>query len=336
MNNFQIEPFVPAAGFRNAHAQTVAGGLLRRHNGVSFSRVRLDTPDGDFVDVDLAEVNGRSPFNTPSHTPIVLLLHGLEGSARRGYACETYRQLAQQGIRAVGLNYRSCSGEMNKTTRFYHAGATDDVDLVTNWLAKSFPDAPIGLVGFSLGANLLLKYLGECGKNSLVSAAVAVSPPFDLALGAKALANGNGRIYVPRFIKSLREKVMAKQAQLAPLVDVSRIHQVRTLHQFDDWFTAPLHGFQNADDYYRQNSSAQYMPAIATPTLLLRADDDPFFDQCDIPYQVINQNPYLLAGFSPHGGHVGFMGGHWPLAPVWWAERQAARFMAHFLGNGSL
>lgn len=329
-NTFQPTPFTPARSLRNPHQQTIAGGLLRHSRGVGFQRQRLTTPDGDFVDVDLAVVNGRSPYHYPANTPIVLLLHGLEGDARRSYAAELYRQLAQRGLRAAGLNYRSCSGELNRTTRFYNAGATDDVTLTLNWLRATFPDAPIGAVGVSLGANLLLKYLGESGQQALAQAGVAISPPFDLALGADALESGNGRVYVPRFIHSLRQKVLAKTDQLTGLVDVDRIHEVRTIRQFDEWFTGPLHGYRDAADYYRQNSSAQFLPDIVAPTLLIRADDDPFFDNADIPYRAINSNPKVQAAFVTHGGHVGFMAGSLR-APVWWAETQAARFLAHSL-----
>ena len=251
-------------------------------------------------------------------------------NARRSYAAELYRQLARRGIRAAGLNYRSCSGELNRTNRFYNAGATEDVALTLDWLAATFPRAPIGATGVSLGANMLLKYMGEMGESSRVRAGVAVSPPFDLLLGAGALERGYGRIYVPRFIRSLRQKVLAKADELSGLVDVARIDEVRTIRQFDDWFTAPLHGYRDADDYYRRNSSAQFLPDIAAPTLLIRADDDPFFDNADIPYRAIDRNPNLQAAFVTHGGHVGFMAGSLH-APLWWAETQAARFLAQRL-----
>jgi predicted alpha/beta-fold hydrolase len=159
-NSFQIDPFQPAKSMANCHMQTFLGRIAPRQEGVVFQRHRLDTPDGDFIDIDIPEVAGHLPGDD---APVVLLLHGLEGNARKGYACETYRQLAQRNIRAVGMNYRSCSGVINRTYRAYHAGATEDVDLVVKTLTNWYPNVPLGAIGFSLGGNLLLKYLGEQG-----------------------------------------------------------------------------------------------------------------------------------------------------------------------------
>ena len=162
----EIEPFQPAWGATNPHAQTILANAVRSIGGVQFQRKRLDTPDGDFVDLDFAYVNRYRWLWTEIGTeaPIVLAIHGLEGDARRGYMCEIYKQLAAHGIRSVGLNFRSCSGEMNRTTRMYHSGATYDVELAINWLSEQFPGVPLGLVGFSLGANVVLKYMGESGE----------------------------------------------------------------------------------------------------------------------------------------------------------------------------
>ena len=208
--NFNPEPYRPSRLWLNPHAQTVLANSLRDMNGISYRRVRLDTPDGDFLDLDFATVPG---IELGHDTPLVLLLHGLEGSARRSYASETYRQLAQRGVRAVGMNFRSCSGELNRTSKLYHAGKTDDVGFVISWLDNLFPHAAKGLVGFSLGANTLLKYLGEQGEESPIQAAAAVSPPFDLARIARTFHLGSGRPYAARFMKSLRHKAL-NHAQL--------------------------------------------------------------------------------------------------------------------------
>lgn len=161
---FSVETFRPSRLWLNPHAQTVLANSLRSTNGVAYRRVRLDTADGDFLDLDFASVPG---IELDRRAPLVLLLHGLEGNARRSYASETYRQLARQGVRAVGMNFRSCSGELNRTNTLYHAGKTDDVALVVQWLDSVFPMAAKGMIGFSLGANMLLKYLGEQGKTHL-------------------------------------------------------------------------------------------------------------------------------------------------------------------------
>ena len=195
--DFTPQPYRPSRLWLNPHAQTVLANTQRDMNGISYRRVRLDTPDGDFLDLDFASIPG---IELDHDAPLVLLLHGLEGSARRSYASETYRQLAQRGVRAVGMNFRSCSGEMNRTSKMYHAGKTDDVATVIDWLDDLFPRAAKGLVGFSLGGNMLLKYLGEQGADTPIQAAAAVSPPFDLARIARTFHLGSGRPYAARFM----------------------------------------------------------------------------------------------------------------------------------------
>ena len=295
--------------------------------GLFFRRVRLDTPDGDFLDIDFPVIPGAQ-FSPQS--PLVLLLHGLEGNARRGYAHELYKNLALFGIRAVGLNYRSCSGEINRTPRLYHSGATDDVEFVVDWLALQFPDAALGVVGFSLGANLLLKYLGEQRSNTPIQAATAVSPPFDLLRGAQEFETGIGRRYAQRFLQDLQKKTKNHAHIIGHKVDLERVQNAQTVREFDDALTAPLHGFLDANDYYKQNSSAQFIPDICVPTLILRAMDDPFFAN-DIPHTSIANNAYIYAGFTAYGGHVAFVEGKIPGRQHYWAERQAARFTAHFI-----
>jgi predicted alpha/beta-fold hydrolase len=335
---FELEYFTPARGLHNPHLQSVLANSLRSKNGVNFRRQRLDTPDGDFIDLDFADVPGMSWTDLGNDSPIVLLLHGLEGSARRSYAYETYKQLAQRGIRSVGLNFRSCSGEMNRTPRLYHAGATDDVALAMNWLNEQFPDVAKGMVGFSLGANMLLKYLGENGADldsqvktacpELVEAAVAVSPPFDMVAGADVFCHGTGRLYAHMFLRSLKAKTQAHAHLLADKIDVERVLHAKTVAEFDDALTAPLHGFDDALDYYQQCRSGNFLPDIQVPTLLLRALDDPFFAD-DVEWVTKADNPHLITGFTEHGGHVGFMEGF--LQRQFWAERQAARFLAFHL-----
>lgn len=326
-----MEPFQPARAWANPHVQTALVNRLRPTDGVRFSRVRLNTPDGDFINLDFADVEGVPLSGMhPQSAPLVLLLHGLEGSARRGYACETYRQLARRGIRAVGMNFRSCGGEINRTARLYHAGATDDVALVVNWLERLYPGVPKGLVGFSLGANVALKYLGEQGDATPLAAAAAVSPPFDMLAGAGVMEQGSGRVYARRFLRDLQRKTLRHARLLGERVDLARVMAARTLRDFDDAVTAPLHGFRDAIDYYERCSSGRFLPAIRVPTLLLRALDDPFF-AVDVPETAVANNPALISGITPQGGHVAFGVGPVPWRFSYWAERQAARFLATFL-----
>jgi hypothetical protein len=329
MSRFQVEPFRPAAGLGNAHVQTVLATRWLAGRGIAFERVRIDTPDGDFIDLDLPRLAG---IDLPASAPVVLLLHGLEGNARRPYALDLYRQLAWRSIRSVGMNYRSCSGEMNRTARSYHAGATDDVALVHSWLDQCFPGVAKGMVGVSLGGNMLLKYLGERGGELAIRlrAAAAISPPFDLTLGGEHMEQGLRSRYVAHFLASIKAKLQAKAALLAPLINLERALAAQTLREIDEAMTAPLHGFASADDYYARSSSRRYLPGVQVPTLLLRAKDDPLIPADDIPYELFQHNQVLLPGITERGGHVGWIEG-WPLAYRLWAQRQAAAFLASYL-----
>lgn len=286
-----------------------------------FERERLTTPDGDFLDLDFAHAPGADWADETA--PIVLLLHGLEGSAGSGYACETYRQLAQRGVRAVGLNFRSCSGELNRGSRLYHSGETQDPGFVIDLLRSRYPSVELSAVGFSLGGNVLLKYLGERGDNSPLSAAVAVSVPFDLAACADSLV-GVSRIYADALLKPLRVKARGKRAELAGVCDVDRAVSAKNFRDFDDALTAPIHGFDSGQDYYDKCSSQAFLAAIRTRTLLIQAADDPFLPRARLPVAAVEANGHLELRLSKHGGHVGFMSGF----RTFWAEATAADFLA--------
>lgn len=326
LSDFVIEPFQPA--WRSPHVQTFLANTFRSSDGVRFERVRIGTPDGDFLDLDFARVPG---YPVPRNAPVVLGMHGLEGNARRPYLCETYIHLAKNGVRAVGMNYRSCSGVPNRTARLYHSGATDDVQLVVNWLAHHFPGVPLGAVGFSLGANMLLKYLGEQGERTPLTAAAAVSPPFDLLAGADTFESGMGRLYANSFLRGLREKVTRHAHLIGGIIDLDRALSATTFREFDDAVTAPLGGFASAEEYYLRCSCGPFVPAVRIPTLVLRALDDPFFAPYDVPHRALAENPMLLPHLTPVGGHVAFFEGRWPKSMSFWAERQAARFLTSFL-----
>lgn len=327
-NGAAARPFRPAGWLPGAHAQTIAGRLLRRPALPRLERERIELPDGDFVDLDHAAIG------TPDASgPVVLVMHGLEGSARRGYAINTYHELAQRGVRAVGLNFRSCSGEPNRSARLYHSGDTADIEHVLRLIAARYPDAPRGAIGFSLGGNALLKLLGELGADarSLVGAAAAVSVPYDLGAGADWLDGSRmGRFYACRFITSLIAKAEAKAALLGDTCDLERIRAARSFREFDDAATAPIHGFAGAEDYYTRSSSVHYLERIRIPTLLLHAADDPFLPAPHFPHAQVAANPDLTAVLTERGGHVGFIEGR-PWAPSFWAEATAAAFLAQHL-----
>lgn len=322
---FHAPPWLPSP-----HPQTIAGRYLRPHGTIELSRERIITPDDDFVDLDFAPDEGPD-------APIVLLLHGLEGSAQRGYAIKMYMELARYGIASVGLNFRSCSGEVNRTARFYHSGETEDIRFIFRELRRRRPNAPIGAIGFSLGGNALLKFLGEEGEQArgLVSAAVAVSVPYDLGAGCDLLDNSKmGRFYTRIFLKPLIEKMEAKLHLLGDDFDIERVRAARSFRDFDDALTAPLHGFSSADDYYTRSSSAHFIEHIRIPTLLLHAEDDPFLPPSAIPVSAMLENPFVFSSIQEQGGHVGFIYGT-PTTPRFWAEENAARFLAGILKPGA-
>ena len=321
---FQAEAFKPPWWLRSAHAQTIGARLLRRRKPHGVRRERVITPDDDFLDLDFA-----GDFTNPK--AIVLLQHGLEGSALRGYALNVYHELNKRGIAAVGLNFRSCSGELNRAKRLYHSGETEDTRFVVRLLHERFPDAALGAIGFSLGGNALLKYLGEEGDAVRLKCAVAVSVPYDLGAGADHLdRSAMGRFYTSIFVKALIRKSQNKVDLISDSCDFERGLRATSFREFDDAITAPLHGFAHADDYYERSSSAQYLPRIRTHTLLLHAQDDPFLPADAIPYSNISRNSFLNSMITEHGGHVGFIHGT-PARPRFWAEETAARFLAECL-----
>ncbi|MFT7583198.1 MAG: putative alpha/beta-fold hydrolase [Myxococcota bacterium] len=313
---------------RNPHAQTIAGRFLRRGGGVHFRRERIDTPDGDFLDLDFVDAPDASWSALGPHAPIALVLHGLEGSARAGYAVQTYLGLARRGIRPVGLNFRTCGGEMNRTPRAYHSGETTDIAFVLAELRRRHPTVPIGAVGFSLGGNVLLKYLGETGPNCLVAAATAVSVPYDLAACVRHIEHGFGRLYTRHFLGRLREKLRAKADLVRGHCDYEAAQRARTLYAYDDAVTAPLHGFRDAEDYYTRSSSSRFLTRVQVPTLLIQARDDPFMAPGTIERLSIADHRWLETAFVPRGGHVGFVKGRWPWSLTFWAEDHAAAFIA--------
>lgn len=245
---------------------------------------------------------------------------------------QTYLALAERGMRAVGLNFRGCSGEANRTPRFYHSGETEDPGFVIALLRERFPNRPLMAIGFSLGGNILLKYLGEQGaKNAApVSAAVAVSVPYDLSAGADALERGPmARIYVGYFLRSLLAKVHAKREILSNSLDLDAISASTTLRDFDNAATAKLHGFAGAEDYYRKSSSHRFIESVRVPTLLIHSRDDPFLPAAVLPLSAIEANPFLTLVLTERGGHVGFYEGGPPWNPAFWMEDQSASFLAH-------
>jgi uncharacterized protein len=291
---------------------------------------RLELADGDFLVLDW----GESP--TPD-APVCIILHGLEGNARRPYVLLLHRALQEHGIQPVGLNFRSCSGEPNRTARFYHSGETGDLQFVTDHIRSAHPNRKLVAAGFSLGGNVLLKRLGELADlgPAIFSAAATISVPFDLSAGTRALEAGwMGRnVYSRYFVRSLLAKAREKEASLRQVgLNFDRLQRARSLREFDEDATAPLHGFRDAEDYYARSSSNTFLDRIRVPTLLVQALDDPFLPVEALPIEAIGTNAHLHPAFTRRGGHVGFIGtgsGH----NRFWAEREAARFLAETLAT---
>lgn len=319
--NNALPSFVPAWWLRGPHAQTLGARFLRSKRGPDVRRERWDTLDGDFLDLDFFEAAGLRD------DALVILLHGLEGSAKSGYIHETARRLAGRGIASVALNFRSCSGELNRGLRLYHSGETTDLAWVIERLRTERPDRRLAASGVSLGGNVLLKYLGERGSASGLVAAATWSVPFDLAAGARFMEHGFARFYVCRLLRSLKGKTRARQDELGPHIDLKRTLQSTTFWEFDDAATAPLHGFDGADDYYSQSSCGQFVPKIDTPTLVIQSHDDPFVPADVIPETALEDNLSITPVITGHGGHVGFVSGTIPFAPHFWAEDTIARWL---------
>lgn len=315
-------PFHPAPGLDDPHAQTLHAALTRRLRPSGLRRERVWLSDGDFLDLEVLEAPSRD-------APLLLLLHGLEGSSRSGYIRALLAGAAVRGWGAVALNFRSCSGEGNRLPRFYHSGETGDVREVLGRLgARGW--GPRLAVGFSLGANVLLKLLAEDRDRSVLTAAAAVSAPFDLQASADALdlATGIGGVYRRVFLRSLKRKALEKARRFPESFDAGRIRAATGVREFDDVVTAPLHGFASAEDYYRRSSSGPLLMAIRRPTLLLSSADDPLAPG-GIP-KTAEDSPWLHRLEPPHGGHVGFVAGQaW--RPEWWADAQVLHFLAQQL-----
>jgi len=295
--------------------------VARRQRLGAVTRERFETPDGDFVDVDWR--TGRAG------APLLLVLHGLEGSARSHYIGGLFELAAARGWRAGVLYFRSCSGELNRLARFYHSGDTGDLDHVLRVLADREPGARVVCVGISIGGNVLLKWLGEQGQDAtgLLAGAAAISVPFDLVACARVMDRGlQKRLYTASFMRSFRRKTQAKARAYPGFVDLRAALRARTFAAYDRVVTAPLHGFADEVDYWRRASSGPYLASIRRPTLLVNALDDPFIPAGSLP-DPRALPPTVRAEYVPHGGHVGFVEGR-PWRAMSWAERRAVEFLA--------
>lgn len=313
-------PIIPSAFqapalLRNGHFQTIAGALLRRGRLAQFEVDRLELEDGDFLDLRWQR-NGRAR--------LAILSHGLEGSADEGYIRGMAATLTAAGWDALAWNFRGCGAEPNRLVRLYHSGATEDLNAVVDYAAENYER--IALIGFSLGGNLTLKYMGEAPPHPSVMAAVAISAPVDLAASARMLdQRWTNRIYLRRFIDSLVTKVEAKALRFPDQIDARGSRSLRTFQEFDDRYTSRLHGFRDAADYWQQASARQFLLRITKPTLVLNARNDPFLAPECFPFPEAEQNPCLFLEAPESGGHLGFLEFAGGLRP--WFEDRVVEFL---------
>jgi predicted alpha/beta-fold hydrolase len=317
--------FRPAWWLSNRHLQTIWPILFRARVRLKTRRERVELPDGDFLDVDWV---GRAG-------PIVIVLHGLQGSAESNYARGLLKQIEARGWRGALMHFRGCSGEANRLPRSYHSGETTDVDWFARELRRREPETPLAGVAYSLGGNVLLKWLGESGADNPLKAAVAVSIPFELGAAADCMESGLPRVYQWYLVRKLRKGVRAKMANGSFDLSLSsaELAKLRSFREFDEFVTAPMHGFRSARDYYERCSSRQFVDRIETPTLVLHAADDPLMHAGIIPSPE-ERSAQVTFEVSPNGGHVGFVSGHWPWAARYWLEDRIPEFLQAHLIRG--
>ena len=316
-------PFRPAWWLPGGHLQTLWPALVRRPPAVALRRERLELADGDFLDLDWLD-------GAPAEAPTALLLHGLEGGPDSHYIPGMLQALGAAGFQAVVMYHRGCSGEPNRLHRRYTGGDTADLAEAVNRLRARAPARPLVAVGVSLGGNVLLKWLGEQGAQAPLAAAAAISPPFRLDRAADRLNRGLSRLYQRHLLTGLNHALAAKYADHpescpVPLAELARL---RSFRAFDDAFTAPVHGYQGAADYYARASARQFLGAITVPTLIVHSLDDPFTTRDAVPGGD-ELSPAVRLALSAHGGHVGFVAGAVPGRPRYWLEERVPAFLKH-------
>ncbi len=322
----EAEPFRASWWCRDPHVQTLWPVLTRRQPRIEYRRQGLELDDGDFLDLDWS----GSPENAVS---MVLILHGLEGCSRSHYVRGIVQALNKHGHCVVVMHHRGCSGEPNRLTRGYHSGDTGDIEYVVSLLRQHYPESPLAVLGYSLGGNILLKWLGENDQHKPVYAAVAVSVPFELEIAARKLEYGFSRIYQHYLMRRMKASVQRKFAGREGAVDLLKLSKTKTFYEFDDLFTGPVHGFENADDYYTRSSCLQYLGGIRQSALIIHAEDDPFMLPNSVPAPAEISDTTTLE-VSKNGGHAGFIYGASPLTPRYWLERRIPAFLAENLAVG--
>jgi predicted alpha/beta-fold hydrolase len=320
------EAKIPLTSYRapvwlpGGHLQTIYAYCLPRPSSFRFRRERWDTLDGDFIDLDWLDSFG-------SGATLIVLFHGLEGGSRSHYALSLANELRRQNCRGVIVHSRGCSGEVNRLARSYHAGDSAEIGWVLRRLKHENPKRRLHVVGISMGGNDLLKWLGEQGDRAseIIDRAAAVSAPIDLKIAAQQLDFGwNRRLYTRDFLRTMRRKVLAKIAAHDLRLDARSIRAACTFHEFDNLYTAPVHGFNDAEDYWTKASSKPWLKQITVPTLIINARNDPFFPTEALPRRKEVSDAVTLE-YPESGGHVGFVSGNFP-GHLGWLPRRLLSF----------
>ena len=310
--------YSPPVFLFNNHLETIYPSIFRKVELQAYTRERIDTPDGDFLDLDWLKQSSKK---------LVIISHGLEGNTSRAYMKGMAKLCFQHHFDVLTWNYRGCSEELNRKLHFYHSGATYDLDTVIHHAVNQNHYSEIILIGFSLGGNLTLKYLGEKrDRPKELKKAITFSVPLDLGSSCKKISEPSNWIYSKRFIKSLEKKVVAK-SKLIPELDVKPLSKIKTLEEFDDAYTGPIHGFRDARDYYEKNSALQFLTHIAVPTLVVNAQNDPFLSKECYPIELVKNHSFVRLETPKHGGHVGFA--QFNKNGVYWSEQRAINFLLH-------
>lgn len=313
-----LKKYLPPFFLFNPHLETIFPALLRRVTLTAYTRERITTPDDDFLDLDWLQRDSER---------VAIISHGLEGSSQRPYVKGMAKALHDNGFDVLAWNFRGCSGEINRQLRFYHSGATDDLHTVIDHVMALRKYKSIFLVGFSLGGNITLKYLGEGKVSPFIRKAAVFSVPMDLQSSCEKISRRANMVYSNRFVRSLKKKIRMK-ARMRNDLDTSKLARIKTLTQFDDAYTAPLHGFRDAKDYYSQCSSIRFVNHIKTPTLIINTSNDPFLSQECFPAALLENHPYVKLEILSRGGHVGFT--QFNKNGLYWSEQRALEFLSQF------
>jgi len=325
-----VPPYRAPPWLVGGHAQTIYPFFLARPQ-IRFRRERVETPDGDFWDLDWMDTPpAASPGAAPPPAPTVALFHGLEGGSASHYARALMAEIAARGWRGVVPHFRGCGGEPNRHPRAYHSGDHEEIGAMLAAIHARVADresgAPLYAVGVSLGGSALLNWIGRAGRDAapLLTAAAAVSTPLDLTMAGIAIGQGLNRIYAWHFLWTLRPKSLAMAERFPGLLDPARLRRVRSMYDFDDIVTAPLHGFEGTADYWRRGSSKPWLRQVAVPTLVLNARNDPFVPAASLPGEGEVSADVRLEQ-PAEGGHVGFLAAPFP-GNVRWLPRRLVQF----------